>query len=507
MAARRYFRRNQHEYAPRARSASSLLPSNTNLRSPTMEDATNLQSLLDTGSVVTGSPDELSKYNIDWKREYHGRSRILIRPKSTEEVSRVLSYCNRERIGVVPQAGNTGLVGGSVPIDDEIIVSVESMNTIHDFDETSGILTCEAGCVLQDLHAYAEERNHLIPIDLGAKGTCMIGGNVSTNAGGQYYYRFGSLHANVLGLEVALADGTCLDLCSTNRKDNTGYDMKHLFIGAEGTLGIITKINLSCPRLPSSRNAAFLALDTFDAVRRTLTMAKDELGECLAAFEFMDRAILELVGKQHRIPVSVDGGSELYPFYLLVETQGSNGGHDSEKMATFLERTMESGNVVVDGVLSQDMKQVQEMWNIREACNPTLKDTGHNYKYDISIPISQYYEIADEMKARLAASRPDILCVNWGHVIDGNLHFNVTTPGVFEEDPEILYLIEPYLFESVVRKRGSISAEHGLGRCKNEYLGSLAKNEAAVAKMKALKNVFDPNGILNPGKFLPTRST
>jgi len=146
-------------------------------------------------------------------------------------------------------------------------------------------------------------------------------------------------------------------------------------------------------------------------------------------------------------------------------------------------------------------------WNIREACNPTLKGTGHNYKYDISIPISQYYEIADEMKARLAASRPDILCVNWGHVIDGNLHFNVTTPGVFEEDPEILYLIEPYLFESVVRKRGSISAEHGLGRCKNEYLGSLAKNEAAVAKMKALKNVFDPNGILNPGKFLPTRST
>lgn len=484
------------------RNTSSLLEK---LRSPTVSDCSALAALVDEGTIVTAEddPDLLARHNVDWKREYHGRSTVLLRPRTTAELSRILSYCHVERLGVVPQAGNTGLVGGSVPVADEIIVSVARMNQIHGLDRTSGILTCDAGCILSDLHNYTADRDHLVPIDLGAKGSCMIGGNVSTNAGGQYFYRFGSLKGNVLGLEVVLADGTVLDLTNTNRKDNTGYDLKQLFIGAEGSLGIISKINLSCPRLPSSRNTAFLALENFDAVRRTLRLAKVELGECLAAFEFMDRAILDLVSKSRAIPISMDG-STLYPFYVLVETQGSNGEHDSEKMATFLERAMSTLDVV-DGILSQDIQQVEEMWAIREACNPAVAAEGRVYKYDISIPVSDYYEIVEEMKSRLGPARPDALVVNWGHVIDSNLHFNVTTPGMFEEDPEIVSLIEPYLFESVVRRKGSISAEHGLGQCKNEYLGTLAKSPTAVSKMRAIKQLFDPHYILSPGKYLPAK--
>jgi len=422
---------------------------------------------------------------------------MVVRPKTTHEVSSILSYCNDEEIGIVPQAGNTGLVGGSTPVADEVILSVEALNEVHGFDSDNGILTCDAGCVLQSLHDYAKERDHLLPIDLGAKGSCMIGGNVSTNAGGQYFYRFGSLHANVLGLEVVLGNGTILNLLNVNRKDNTGLDLKHLFIGAEGTLGVVTKVAISCPKLPKARNAAFLALQTFDDVRRTMALAKSELGETLAAFEMMDKAVLKLVAAEKDIPVSVEDCS----YYVLVETQGSNHSHDEEKMETFLETTMEK-EYVVDGVLAQDMRQVMTFWYIRESCNPVVKDMGYNYKYDVSIPISDFESVIQEMKERLKV-RPDAMVVNWGHVIDGNLHFNVTTPGDFEENPEILGLIEPYLFEAVVRRGGSISAEHGLGRCKNSYLGSLAKDPVSLDAMLSIKSTFDPNGILNPGKYFP----
>lgn len=454
------------------------------------------------GSVITDT-ESLTKFNLDWTGKYEGKSKFVLMPEDVHEVSAILKYCNDERIGIVPQGGNTSVVGSSVPIEEEIILSLARLNEIESFDSMNGIVVCGAGAILQTLQeTVANKYNHLVPIDLGARGTCMIGGNLSTNAGGQYYYRFGSIHANIVGMEVVMADGTILDLMNLNRKDNTGYDLKHLFIGAEGTLGVITKLALSCPRLPSSRNVAFLACNTFEDVKNTLGYAKEELGEILSAFEFLDKSILDQIAIEKTIPLKQKDNMN-YAFCLLVETQGTNARHDQEKMESFLHRCMESENVV-DGILAQDMTQISNLWEIRESCNPIIKSRGYNYKYDISLPIKDYYKIAEEMRERLFACSQAVV-VNWGHVIDGNLHLNVVTPGNFEIDSDILHLIEPYIFESVVRKGGSISAEHGLGQCKNNYLGKYAKSSSVVSVMAILKRNFDPHGILNPGKLLPTQ--
>ena len=328
------------------------------LQSPTEQDFQELVKRAPS-SLVVNHWEELEKYNKDWTGNYSGKSRIVCRPNSTKEVSSILEYCNERKIGVVPQAGNTGVVGGSIPIGDEVILSIEKLNQIHSFGGINGIVQCDAGVVLQTLQEKVAAWDALVPIDLGAKGTCMIGGNIATNAGGQYYYRFGSIHSNIIGLEVVLADGTILDLMSTNRKDNTGYDLKHLFVGSEGTLGVVTKVALNCPRLPSSRNVAFLACDSFQSVCETLAKAKEHLGEVLAAFEFMDKAVLDQVATEKRIPLLNDNG-ENYDFYVLVETQGSNEEHDMQKLELFLESTMESSQAV-DGILAQDMKQVLDM--------------------------------------------------------------------------------------------------------------------------------------------------
>lgn len=451
-------------------------------------------------SVVT-DPDVLEAHNVDWTGRYRGSSPILLKPKTTQEVSAILQYCNSQKIGVVPQAGKTGLVGGSVPTSSkEVILSVKGLNGIDGLNG-GGILQCDAGCILQDLQDYAASQNYLVPVDLGAKGSCCIGGNISTNAGGQYYYRYGSLHANVLGLQVVLPDGRVLDTMQTvNLKDNTGYDLKHLFIGAEGTLGVVTKVALLCPTLPQARNAAFLACSTYHDVQQTLQLAKKMLGEVLAAFEYMDGAVLDLVSREKQIPVQPDSESN-YPYCILVETHGSSQDHDMSKMEAFLEEAM-TQEVVADGVLAQDLSQLSEMWEVREGCNPIVASQGCVYKYDLSIPVSEFDELVSEIRQRLQGSHSDTIVASWGHVIDGNIHLNVTTPGVFERKQEIVTQLEPYIFEAVIRRRGSISAEHGLGQCKNEYL-PMCKDDTTLDTMRSIKKLFDPNGIMNPGKYLP----
>ncbi len=260
-------------------------------------------------------------------RKYKGHTQLVLRPKSTEEVSKVLSYCNEHRLAVVPQGGNSGLVGGSVPVFDEIVINLARMNRIRSFDGVSGTLVVDAGCILEVVDRHVSERDHIFPLDLGAKGSCQIGGNVATNAGGLRLLRYGSLHGNVLGLEVVLPNGTVVDDLWRLRKNNTGYDIKHLFIGGEGTIGIITGVSIICPPRPKAVNVAFLALDSYEKVQRAFQAAKAQLSEILSAFELMDGKSQDLV---HRVTDKKRPLEGDHPFYCLVETSGSSKEHDDE---------------------------------------------------------------------------------------------------------------------------------------------------------------------------------
>jgi len=451
-------------------------------------------------------------------------------------VSSILRYCHDNFIGVVPQGGNTGLCGAATPFHDEIILSLEDMKTIHNLDMHSGILTCDAGCILHNLHEYANQYGYLLPLDIGSKGSCQIGGNVSTNAGGQYFFRFGGLHGTVMGLEVVLPDGRVMHLnmeieededgtiqqSSTHRKDNTGYDLKHLFIGAEGSLGMVTKVAIACPALPVSKNATLLVCDSYKNILKVLQTAKEELGEILSAMELMDYNTLHLVQKYGC--GSNDSGSRLLqdmlqsdpstqqsecsrPLFLLVETQGSNSDHDTSKMDSFLTRLYDC-NLISNGFLAQDTKQMMEMWSIRESCNPSVARAGCVYKFDVSIPIEDYMDVAWEVERKLLAfmEPSDLAVCVWGHIADGNAHINIVTPGQYEKDSALAKRIETMVYDSVLKRRGSISAEHGLGQSKNEYLGQI-KEKSVLDVMTTMKALFDPHGIMNPGKYLPRSNT
>ncbi|KAJ1913945.1 D-lactate ferricytochrome c oxidoreductase, partial [Tieghemiomyces parasiticus] len=358
-----------------AASASSGVPTLTSDKYPQLQrdpaykrltsaDVDHFRSILPEGAVlstlaptVTTGPgtavdaDELDAYNADWMHKYCGQSQCVLRPKTTDQVSQILAYCHAQRLAVVPQGGNSGLVGGSVPVFDEVVVSMANFNQIRRFDEVSGVLVCDAGCVLETLDHYVADRGYMMPLDLGAKGSCHIGGNVSTNAGGIRYLRYGSLHGSVLGLEVVLPDGTVLDNLSTLRKDSTGYDLKQLFIGAEGTLGIVTGVSIVTPPRPKVQTVAVFGVESYEQVQQAFRLAKANLNEILSACEFWDRSSLDMVLDHNQGNPNVrDPLSAPYPFYVLVETSGFHKDHDDAKMTHYLETVLEQG-VVADGVL------------------------------------------------------------------------------------------------------------------------------------------------------------
>jgi D-2-hydroxyglutarate dehydrogenase len=444
--------------------------------------------------------------------KYEGHSQVALKPRSTEQISQLLSHCHSRRLAVVPQGGNTGLVGGSVPVFDEIIINTSSMNKIIDFDPVSGVLTCQAGCILESLDVYLSPLGYTVPIDLGAKGSCHIGGNVATNAGGLRLLRYGSLHGSVLGLEAVLADGAVLDTLSTLRKDNTGYDLKQLFIGSEGTLGIVTQVALLCPPKPQAVNVAYLACPSFAAATATLGVAKQKLGEILSAFEFLDRESLDITlkylpGARNPLPESTA------PFFLVVETSGSDAAHDASKMESFLDAAMSAG-VVIDGVMAQDSIQAAGIWKLREGITEALRHRGGIYKYDVSIPVPQMYNLVEDMRSRLETSFPggvivqdnssknsekEIKVVGYGHLGDGNLHLNISVP---EYNESVRQEIEPWVYQWTENVRGSVSAEHGLGAMKAPVIG-YSKRPVAVDTMRVIKNALDPLGIMNPYKVLP----
>mmetsp|Transcript_13227 Transcript_13227/g.26868 ORF Transcript_13227/g.26868 Transcript_13227/m.26868 type:complete len:492 (-) Transcript_13227:1587-3062(-) len=464
----------------------------------TDQDVLRLRGLLgDTPGAVVTEKEELLAFNSDWMGRYRGSSELVLKPSTSEEVAAVLQYCNQRRLAVVPQGGNTGLVGGSVPVFDEVILSTSNMRTILEFEETSGTVICQAGCVLEALDQHVGDRGYRVPLDLGAKGSCQIGGNVATNAGGSRFLRYGSLRGSVLGMEVALPDGSVLDLLTTLRKDNTGYDLKQLFIGSEGTLGVITKVALACPKRSSAVNATLAACSSFAQVCNLLVRAKSDLGEILSAFEFFDGEAMELAlthlhGARDPMPDS------RAKFYVLIETSGSNQEHDMAKLEDFLSRGFEDG-AIEDGVLAQDQSQAELFWHLREGLPEAVAKAGTaTFKYDVSLPLNSFYELV--MATRQQLTGTEAIVVGWGHIGDGNLHLNVAAP---TNNERIRNALEPFVYEWTSHKRGSISAEHGLGRMKAEHV-HFSKSPASIALMKQIKDIFDPNGILNPYKVLPS---
>lgn len=473
----------------------------------TQADVAHFRSVLGPSAVVT-DPADLEALNVDWMGRYTGSSKVALKPKTTEQVSSIMGYCHSHRLPVVPQGGNTGLVGGGVPVFDEVIISTSAMNTIESFDEASGVVVAQAGVVLETLDNFVGQAGYRVPLDLGAKGSCQIGGNVATNAGGSRFIRYGSLRGSVLGLEAVLPDGRVLDTLTTLRKDNTGYDLKQLMIGGEGTLGIITRLAIACPIKSSSVDTIIVKVDDFDNVKSLLRMAKEKLGEILSAYEFMDKQSVDLALK-HLSHVSdplrdetenesvAASGSGL----VLVECAGSNAEHNRVKLESFLESAFEDG-LVSNGVIAESETQSNALWELRESLPEAIvkAGTGGTLKYDFSLPLSSFYEIV-ELARQKVAGIDGVEIVGWGHIGDGNLHLNIalTSPSTAAAVKERL---EPWVYEFVARCRGSVSAEHGLGQMKADAIG-YSKANTAVDVMRVIKNALDEKGICNPYKMLP----
>lgn len=466
-------------------------------------DIAHFREILPASSVLT-NPDDLLAYNEDWMRKYRGKSTLVLKPKTTSQVSAILAYCNDQNLAVCPQGGNTGLVGGLNPIFDEIVLSLSSMNKIRSFDPDSGILKCDGGLVLEAADQYLAERHHIFPLDLGAKGSCHVAGTVATNAGGLRLLRYGSLHGLVLGLEAVLPNGTVYSSMDALRKDNTGYDLKQLFIGSEGTLGVITGVSILCPGRPNAVNVALLAVLSYDKVLQVFQDARRDLAEILLAFEFMDASSQAITSSYLKSAHPIESGE--YPFYILIETSGSNKEHDDEKLEQFLGTSMENG-LVDDGIMAQDELQLVGLWRWRELIPEASASHGGVYKYDVSLPLRHLHGLVDAVNERLAnagiasttdASKPVVSAIGYGHIGDGNLHLNVC---VRQYSPQVEELLEPFVYEWISQQHGSVSAEHGLGFQKKPYVG-YSKSEIEIDMMRDLKQLYDPNGIMNPYKYI-----
>eukprot|EP01080_Neovahlkampfia_damariscottae_P000011 gene11-4262_t len=458
------------------------------------KDINYFSSFLDENSQIL--TEDLKQYNTDWLHQYEGKSKLVLRPKTTEEVSKIMKHCYENNIAVVPQGGNTGLVGGSVPVFDEIILSTSLMNKVQEFDEKNGTLSCQSGCILENLSLFLQDKGYIMPIDLGAKGSCQIGGNLATAAGGLRFLRYKSLHSNILGLKVVLSDGRILDNTKKVRKDNTGYHLDHLFIGSEGTLGIITELVMQVPNKPKAVNVALLGIESFEKCVEIFKFTKEKITSILSAFEFFDEACLSSVLKNMKASYPLE---KKYPFYVLIETHGFSEQNDEELLLEYFDEILGS-EIAKDGVLAQDETQFQNIWKLREFITESLTKDGAVYKYDISIPQSEMYNVVEDFRQKLIDT--PLKVYGFGHMGDDNLHLNFVDESNFKKNTETLNLIEPYVYEWTKKNNGSISAEHGLGVLKNNFL-SYSKDENTIGMMKKMKEIFDPKGILNPYKVLP----
>jgi FAD/FMN-containing dehydrogenase len=447
---------------------------------------------------------DLSAWENDWRKRERGKSLAVIRPGATKEVADVVRACAAAGVSIVPQGGNTGLVAGSTPdaSGTQVVLSLQRMNAVRAIDAANLTITVEAGCVLQTLQEAAERAGFLFPLSLAAEGSCTIGGNLGTNAGGTQVVRYGNTRELCLGLEVVTAQGEVWEGLSGLRKDNTGYDLRDLFIGSEGTLGVITAATMKLYPLPSARLTAWAAVPSLDAAVTLLGLAHRHLGAGLTGFEVMGQFALSLVAchfPQQRVPLFQD-----VPYCVLLE----NSDHESQAHARaqferLLETALESG-CVSDAVVAENLTQAHQLWHIRESIPLAQAEEGLNIKHDISIPVSRIPEFVRVTDALLAREIAGVRLVNFGHLGDGNLHYNVQAPeggdaSVFLREQEAR--INTLVFDSVQAFGGSISAEHGVGSLKVNKLEH-HKSPVALAMMRAVKRALDPQNLMNPGRVL-----
>lgn len=436
---------------------------------------------------------DIERYKVDWFGRT-GQGEVVACPGSVHELSSIVKFCSENRIGITILGGNTGLVGASLSGKGELIVSLEKLNKIVDIDDYSQHVTVEAGVILEDLQKALAVHGLITPHDLGARGSCTIGGNVATNAGGVNYIRYGPLRGHVIGLEGVLANGEIIDSMSQVWKDNSGIDVKQLFIGSEGALGVISKVRLHCPRVSPFKTVAFLhcAKPFTESVLQILDHSKQYLGETLSAFEFFDSEGASIVGPLPQGIASASNG-----FSILVEAAA---GSDRVRYAmdSFLESL--SKDDAVTGVVASDTEGMKKLWKYREDIPVKMARLGPNLKYDVSVPQKQYYNLVDLVRFKFGNNPAVSKIAGYGHVGDGNLHLNIALKTL---DVDLSDSISDVVYAFVTDVGGSISAEHGIGRDKLSRLGS-SKSGSCISTMKKLKNLFDPHGILNPGRTIPT---
>ena len=452
---------------------------------------------------VLTDPSDTSPFLTDWRKRYTGRAQAVVRPATTDEVAAVMKACAETATPVVPLGGNTGLVGGGTPDDSgrAIVLSLSRMNRVRAVDSINDTITVEAGCPLQRVQEAAAAAGRLFPLSLAAEGTATIGGNLSTNAGGTQVLRYGNARELALGLEVVLPSGELWNGLRGLRKDNTGYDLRDLFIGAEGTLGVITAACLKTFPLPRGEGTALLAVRSVDDALKVLALAQSAAGPALTGFELFSDFCLQLVERHfapHRSPLT-----DRAPYYALLQLSD----HESDEHAAALlqgiaEQALEQ-ELASDAALAQSVAQARGLWALRESISEAQAAEGKTIKHDISVPISAFARFVAETDALLARRMPGIRMVIFGHLGDGNLHYNISPPvGLADVEfvtrqPEVYRLVH----DQVARHGGSISAEHGIGQLKREE-NRHYKSAVELALMGSIKAALDPLGIMNPGKVL-----
>ena len=447
---------------------------------------------------------DLTAWEQDWRKRARGKALAVVRPGSTAEVAAIVKACAAAGVCMVPQGGNTGLVGGSTPDDSgrQVVLSLQRMNAVRAIDAANLTITVEAGCILQNLQDAAEKAGLLFPLSLAAEGSCTIGGNLASNAGGTQVVRYGNARDLCLGLEVVTAQGEVWEGLSGLRKDNTGYDLRDLFIGSEGTLGIITAATLKLYPQPAARLTAWAAVPSMQQAVTLLGLAHQHLGAGLTGFEVMGQFALSLVAKnfsQLRVPLY-----ESSAFCVLLENSDTESEtHARAQFERLLETALEQG-CVTDAVVAENIAQARQLWHIRESIPLAQAEEGLNIKHDISIAVSRIPEFVAVTDALLRQALPGVRLVNFGHLGDGNLHYNVQAPEGGDQQAflrEHEKQVNSLVYDSVARFDGSISAEHGVGSLKLDQLEQ-HKSPVALGMMRAIKRALDPQNLMNPGRVV-----